>query len=206
MIVCANCGAEVEGRDACPRCGAPVSPERTAKALALASGLIGAAFGLGAAAGMIVDFAGHGTLGWSLVGLTSSVEAWLLIGFPMLEYRRPRLFLPIMGLSAIAYLWLLELLAGGSWFLPIALPIALASVAAAALSVFLCAKAPSRGPNIAAFVLIGGTIVCLAVENVLSLDFSGRWSFTWSAIVAVSVLPTALLLLGIQKRVRSRHP
>jgi hypothetical protein len=204
MTVCPNCGAEAEGGKDCPRCGTSLPVDRSAKGLALTSAILGTVFGLGASVEMLVDYAGGGGFGWSLVGLVSSVEAWILIGFPMLEYRRPGLFLPVMGVSALAYMWILERLVGGSWFLSLALPIAIAAYASAALSVLLCLKARTRGPNVAAFVLLGCTFACLAVENVLSLNFAGRWSFTWSAIVAASALPTALLLLGIHKRVRSR--
>lgn len=201
MTACANCGTEIEGGDACPRCGTPIPAERKARALAFTSGLIATVLGLGASVEMIVDYAAHGSFGWSLIGLASSVEAWILVGYPMIAFRRPALFLAAMGASALAYLKLLEALTGGSWFLPLALPMALAAFASAALTVFLCRKARQRGPNVAAFILLGCAIACFAVENALSLHFAGAWSFTWSAIVAASALPTALLLLGIQGRV-----
>jgi hypothetical protein len=202
MIVCAYCGAEAEGGDTCPRCGNALPADRSAKALAFTSGLIGAACGLGASIGMIVDYARHGAFGWSLIGLASCVQGWILIGFPMLTYLKPALFLPVMGVASLAYLRVLEALTGGSWFLPLALPLSLAAFASASLSVFLCLRARQRGPNVAAFILLGCTLACIAVENVLSLHFEGAWSFTWSAIVAASALPTALLLLGIQRRIR----
>jgi hypothetical protein len=202
MTICTECGAEAEGGDTCPRCGSDLPADRSSKALALASGIIGAACGLGASALLIIDYAQRGAFGWSLVGLASSALAWILIGFPMLVYRRPALFLPVMGASALGYLWVLERLTGGGWFVALALPISLAAMASGALSAFLCLRARRRGPNIASFVLFGATIACLAVENILSLHFRGAWSFTWSAIVSASALPTALLLLGIQRRLR----
>jgi hypothetical protein len=155
---------------------------------------------------MIVDYAARGGFGWSLIGLASSVEAWILVGFPMIAFRGPALFLSVMGASVLAYLKLLEALTGGAWFLGLALPMAIAVFASASLAVFLCRKARQLGPNVAAFILLGGTLACVAVENVLSLHFAGGWSFTWSAIVAASALPTALLLLGIQARVRPAKP
>lgn len=202
MIVCPKCGAEAEGETTCPRCGARLPADRSAKALALASNIIGAACGAAAAAQLIIDYAQDGRFGWSLVSLVSCAAAWLLVGFPMLAYRRPALFLPVMGAVALLYLWAVELLTGGSWFLPIALPIALSAMAASTLSVGLSLRAKRRGPNIAAYVLFGGAIACLAVETVLSLNFQGYWSVTWSGIVAVAAIPTAILLLGIQKRLR----
>jgi len=202
MTKCTSCGAIAEGGDTCPRCGKALPADRSSRALALASKIIGALCGLGALAEMVVDYALRGVLGWSLIGLASSALLWILIGFPMLNYRRPALFLPVMGISSLAYLWILERLTGGDWFMPLALPISLAAMISAALSGYLCLRARRRGPNIGSFVLIGSCLACLAVENVLSLHFRGSWSFSWSAIVAVSTLPTAVLLLGIQKRLR----
>jgi hypothetical protein len=202
MTICPSCGAESADGDFCPRCGAKLPADRSSGLLALASGIIGAVCAVGAAVGLIVDFVLNHGFPWSLVCLASSALAWLLVGFPLLYPRRPTLFLAVMCGSSVAYLWALERLLGGHWFLGLGLPIALAAMASASLTVFLCLRARRRGPNIAAFVLLGGTLICLAVENILSLYFSGAFSFTWSAIVAASALPTAALLLGIQNRLR----
>jgi len=204
MTICTSCGAEAEGGDTCPRCGKDLPADRSAKSLSLAACIIGAACGLGASVQLIIDYAEHGAFSWSLVGLASCALAWLLVGFPMLTYRRPSLFLSVMGVSALAYLRILERLVGGGWFMPIALPIALAAMASGSFSVMLCLRARRRGPNIASFILFGVTLACLAVESILSLHFRGAWSFTWSGIVAASALPTAALLLGIQRRLRQR--
>lgn len=203
MTTCKNCGAEAEGGPSCPRCGASLPADRSAKALALASGIIGAGCSLAAAVDLIVDYAGNGSLGWSRIGLASSVAGWLLIGFPMLSYRRPALFLTVMGATTLAFLWVLDELTGASgWFLRLALPISLAVMASGALSTLLCARARRRGPNVAAFILIGCTLACLCVEAILSLDASGTLTIAWSGIVAVTALPLALLLLGLQRRLR----
>jgi hypothetical protein len=204
MSSCPKCGARAEGGSTCPRCGSPLPADRSATALSLASGIFGAVCGISASIGLIVDYSKNGAFTWSRVGLLSCALAWMLLGFPLLSYRRPRIFLPVMATAPIAYLWVLEIITGGSWFLPLALPIALAGIGSAAFSVILCAKARRRGPNIAAFILFGGTLACIAVEIVVSLRLRGSPSFTWSAIVAVSALPLAALLLGIQHRLRQR--
>jgi len=208
MTICEKCGAEaIGGSPNCPRCGVPLPPGRSARALALASLIIGAACALGAAIEMLVDYAGDGSFGFSLIGLASSAAGWLLIGFPMLTYRRPALFLPVMTATAVAYLWSLERLTGGSgWFLSLALPIALAVMAAGGLTALACLRASRRGPNIAALILLGCTVACAAIESILSLNARGSLEFGWSAIVAAAALPTALLLLGINHRLRQRSP
>ena len=45
MTICVNCGAEAEGGSTCPRCGAQLPADRSAKGLALASGIVGAEIG-----------------------------------------------------------------------------------------------------------------------------------------------------------------
>jgi hypothetical protein len=202
MITCPTCGAQAEGDSTCPRCGAKLPLDRSAKGLAIASHIIAAACGLSAGVQLIIDYAQNGRFSWSLIGLASCAVAWILIGFPMLVYRRPAVFLPIMAFSALCYLWILEILTGGNWFWPIGLPIALTTIASSILPVILATKAKQRGPNIAAFILVGGTIACLAVENILSLHTHGSCSITWSGIVAVAAFPSAFLLLGIQSRLR----
>lgn len=203
MIMCVECGAEADGGKTCPRCGVALPADRWAKALSRASGTIGIGCAIAASIGIIVDYAMNGRLGWSVVGLASSVAAWTLIGFPMLVYRKPGLFLPVMGAAALAFLGVLDALTGASgWFLPLALPIGLAAMASGALSTFLCLKARRHGPNIAAYVLVGATLACLSIEGILSLHFRGSLAFSWSAVVAASALPLAALLLGIQHRLR----
>ena len=203
MINCVKCGTEGEGGATCPRCGAALPADRSAKPLALASNIIGVACGLVAVVELIVDLSQNGVLGWSIIGLASSTLAWLLVGFPMRHYRRPALFLPLMGISILAYLWILDALTvDPPWFFPLALPIALSTMASGALSTVLSVRAKQRGPNIGAFILFGCTLTCLAVETVLSLHIAGVLSLSWSLIVAAATLPVAFLLLGIQGRLR----
>jgi hypothetical protein len=204
MTVCQKCGAEaVGGSPNCPRCGASLPAHRAAKGLAIASGILGAACALSAAISMLVDYCVQGAFGSSIIGLASSAAGWMLIGFPMLSYRRPALFLPVMAATAIAYLWLLERLTGGSgWFLSLALPIALSGMAAGGATAWACLRAARRGPNIAAIILLGCTAACLAIEGILSLHASGSFRIGWSAIVAVSAIPTAILLFSLTGRIR----
>ena len=203
MTNCVKCGAEAEGGATCPRCGAALPADRSAKPLALASNIIGVACVLAALVELTVDLFQNGALGWSLIGLASSTLTWLLVGFPMRHYRRPALFLPVMGVAVLAYLWLLDALTGHpGWFFPLALPITLSTMASGALSTVLSVRAKQRGPNIGAFVLFGCTLACLAVETTISLHSVGVLRLSWSLIVAASNLPVAFLLLGIQGRLR----
>jgi hypothetical protein len=203
MIICEVCGAEAEGGPTCPRCGAVLPADRWAKSLRLASLVIAACCAASAAAALVVDYAMSGGFGWSLIGAASSLLGWLLIGFPMLAYRRPDVFLPAMAAAALAYLWALDRLTGATgWFFALALPIGLSAMASGALTTLLCLKARRRGPNIAAFILFGAALACLAIESVISLHFRASLTISWSGIVAASAVPVAVLLLGIQARLR----
>jgi hypothetical protein len=203
MSNCEICGAMLEGGATCPRCGAELPADRSAKSLAKASLVIGSILALVAASGLAYELLGHGRLQWSLISLSSAALCWILVGFPMLEYKHPAVFLPVMGSAIIAYLWLMDGLTGASgWFLSLALPIALAGMASGSLATLLCLRARRRGPNVAAYILVSGTLACLAVEAVLSFHEMGRLAFAWSPIVAAAAVPVALLLLGIQHRLR----
>lgn len=202
MTICTTCGAQTAGGSTCPRCGAALPADRVERNLAIASRVIGTVCWIGSAAALILDFTQDKRISWSLLVAASAILGWLLIGFPMLIYRRPGLFLPVMAVAIPAYLRGIELLTGGDWFLPLALPIYVASVVAAGMAASLSIKAKRRGPNIGAFVLFGGSFACLAIENILSLHYRGAWSFTWSAIAAAAALSVAFLLLGIQSRLR----
>lgn len=207
MTLCTKCGAEAEGGSTCPRCGAALPADRSAKPLALAAAILGAACGLGAAIDLIADYAQNGALTSSPISLASASLAWALVGFPMLTYRRPGLFLPVMGASVLAYLWVLDALTGASgWFLPLALPISLAVMASGAFTTALCVRTKRRGPNVGAFVLFGCTLACVAIEGVLSLHSGGALSLSWSVIVAAAALPVAFILLRIQGRLRQPLP
>ncbi len=207
MTLCEKCGAEaVGGSPNCPRCGSPLPADRSARGLAIASMIIGAACALSAFIQLLI-YSGDGRFDFSLISLISSAAFWILVGFPMLSYRRPALFLPVMGATIVGYLWALERLTGASgWFLSTALPIALAAMAAGGLTALACVRARRRGPNIAAFILIGCTATCAAIELILSLGPGEPRAAGWSAIVAAAALPTALLLLGVHHRLRRREP
>jgi hypothetical protein len=172
------------------------------KGLAFASKTIGAGCAFFALLAFIIDYAYDSRLDWALIALASSILAWLLVGFPMLVFHRPAVFLPVMGAAALAYLRIIERLLGGDWFLSLALPLSLTAILTAALPVFLSIKAKRKGPNIGAFILFGGAIACLGIENILSFHYKGSWSFTWSAIAAFAALSLAFLLLGVQNRLR----
>ncbi len=208
MTLCEKCEAEaVGGSPNCPRCGEALPADRSARGLGIASIVIGAVCALSAFTQLLIDYSGDGRFDFSLVSLISSIAFWFLVGFPMLSYRRPSLFLPVMAGTIIAYLWGLErLTGGGGWFFPIALPIALAAMAAGGLTALACVRARRRGPNVAAFILFGCTAACMAIELILSLGSEKSPIVGWSAIVAAATLPTALLLLGIHHRLRRREP
>jgi hypothetical protein len=175
--------------------------------LAAASFVIAALCVSGSLALLVIDYIGDGVFGFSILAVVSAVALWLVVGFPMLEHKKPIVFLPVMAVTSIAYLWAIERLTGGSgWFLSLALPIALAAIALFGLTVFICHRSTRQGPNIAAIVILGCTAVCVVVDNVISLNDVGTLRLGWSAIVAAAAVPTAILFFGLEMRLRSRWP
>lgn len=79
------------------------------------------------------------------------------------------------------------------WALKIAQPILAASWLIVAL-ILLVARY-KQGNLLAAAILTGTGLLCLAVDGILQLVLNGQITFGWSIIVASAVVPTAFLLL-----------
>ncbi|MDP3177149.1 MAG: hypothetical protein Q8M76_04545, partial [Spirochaetaceae bacterium] len=189
----------IPGEGVCPRCGAKAKRSGSG----LVSGILGAACGLGAAIQAVVDLSANGSLTWSRISIASCAIAWALVGLPLAGRGKPRLVSATLASSVIAYLWFLErITAPGTWFLPIGLPIAASSMTAIGAVVYVSLRARRKGPNIAAFILVGAAAVCVSVDLILSLERGTGPLLGWSIIALASALPIAALLLDIQKRIR----
>lgn len=87
-----------------------------------------------------------------------------------------------------------------TWSLTIALPISLVVQAAALALVWASMTVKSRGTNLLGFALFAVAGVCLCIETSLRLAQDRPLGFTWSAIVAFSILPVGLFLLYFHYR------
>ena len=207
MSNCEICGAMLEGGATCPRCGAELPADRSAKALSQGfprhrrhpRSRRRIRPRLRAARGM------EGC-GWSLIGLASARRcAGSSSASPCSSIGSPALFLPIMGAAILAYLWAPRqphrgLRAGSS---PSPCPSALAAHGLGRPCDLAVPQGEAPGPERRGLHPRFGAPWPASPSRACSrCTFRGYSRSPGRAIVAASALPVALLLLGIQHRLR----
>jgi hypothetical protein len=212
MIVCVNCGIELdEGLKICPLCGKPhgnndrkenitnncpseiilLQKKENKKHLWELSGII--AFS-GIAICTIVDLVIGKGMNWSLLSDISILALWIILTLFLFTYKKTLVIISLLITTILLALFLIDLvIAGPNWFLPVALPVTVSAFIVAGIIIILYRAAHFKGLNIiaAAFIILAG--FCIIVEMILDKYLSGFVTLRWSLIVAVSILPIALV-------------
>jgi phosphatidylserine synthase len=89
-----------------------------------------------------------------------------------------------------------------NWFYGIGLPITIALFIAVSIVIFLYKVAHFKGFNILAFAFFVLSGFCIITEVFIDKYLSEKVDIRWSAIVAVSLLPIALVLLFVHYRMK----
>jgi hypothetical protein len=223
MAYCTNCGVELdEGIITCPLCGfGPASAETRQKVekseyypsdiLLLykkenrkhiweLSGIITFSAIIVCS---IVDYVIKGKLTWSLFADTSVLASWIILTLILLTFRRYFIIIPGFLLTILATLFLFDLfLPPLNWFYGIGLPVTLAFFAALSIIVVLWKVAHFKGFNILAFAFIVLSGFCIVTEAFIDKYLNDKIDIHWSLIVAVSILPIALILLFVHYRMK----
>lgn len=143
---------------------------------------------------MICDFSLNGRFTWVIFPGASIIFGWLVLA-PFLYVRSCRVTVALISISIflLPFLFLLALGSQGDWFLPVALPCALTSLALVWL-VFLCQVVEKNWWRTAALFVLLAPLLNLSIE--LSL-----WRYTgtsglsaWTLFSAALCLIAALLL------------
>lgn len=214
MSFCVNCGVELDdGIEICPLCGnypgkkgesenpsfsypsdiIQLHRKENRKYLWELSGII--AFS-GVAVCTIVDLSINRGLGWSLVSDASVLATWVIITLFLYARKRVSIVVPCLALTILAYLFIIDLVvAGKSWFIPVALPLAITASVSAVIVIILYRIANFKGLNIiaTAFILISG--FCILTETILDKYLNNVVELRWSLITAVSLLPVTLIFI-----------
>jgi phosphatidylserine synthase len=106
-------------------------------------------------------------------------------------------------LTILAALFFIDLIAtGGAWFFPVGLPVTVAAFIGAGTLIVLYRSARLKGLNIvaSAFVVLSG--FSIITEIIFDKYRNGVLNLQWSLIIAVSVLPVALLLFFFHYRLK----
>ena len=141
---------------------------------------------------------------WSLYAVGGLLLSYIAIILPMWFYRpNPTIFVPCNFIAAIVYLWFINELSGGEWFLTFACPITLTAgilvTAVIALTHYL---------NKGYLFIFGGASVLsgawlVLIEILLIKTFSVK-TYYWSAypLIGFELLGIALIIIGICRPLR----
>jgi hypothetical protein len=223
MIFCTNCGVELE-MDVilCPLCGrtsgkTDVSEKKdqaehypsdsillhkkeTRRHIWELSGIISFS---GIAVCSIVDLVIGKSLSWSLFADTSILTAWICLTLILLAFKKYFIVIPGLLITILTMLFLFNLFSSPvNWFYGIGVPVTIALFVAISIITLLWRVAHFRGFNILAiaFLILSG--FCIVVEVFIDNFLFKEVDIRWSAIVAVSILPIALILLFVQYRMK----
>jgi cytochrome c oxidase subunit IV len=221
MTLCVNCGVELDdGSKICPLCGKDpekkveqehISNNNPSKIIQLQkkenrrylwelSGII--AFS-GIAVCTIIDLLISKRLKWSLLSDVSILTAWVILTLYQFAYKRTLIIVTSLMLTILASLFFIDLIAAGrEWFFPVGLPVTIAAFIGAGTVIILYKAAHFKGLNIiaSAFIVLSG--FCVITEVILDKYFNGLVDLRWSLIVAVSILPAALLFFFYHYRLK----
>lgn len=223
MSYCTNCGVELdEGLGYCPLCGfnqgkdEPVITNEkseyypsdiillykteTRKHIWELSGVITFS---GIAVCTIVDLVIHKSLSWSLFADTSILASWLCLTLFLLAFRKYFIIFPGLLLTVLAMQFFFDLFVPPvNWFYRLGLPVTLAFFLCCGIIIFLWKVVRFRGFNILAIALAVLSGFCVITELFIDKFVFDKVDIRWSAIVAISVLPLALVLLFVHYRMK----
>lgn len=221
MIICANCGVELDdGLSICPLCGKDPSMKEKQEnpVLHYPSGIIQLhrkeiRMSLWELSGVIafsavvvctlVDLIIFKGLGWSLISDVFVVGGWISFSLFLRAYKHSFIILPGLILTTLIALFIIDLLGREDrWFFPVGLPITLAVFAAAVIIRVLYRIANLKGLNVLAAALIVFSGLCVLIETIIDNFLKGSVDLRWSLIASVSIIPLALILLFYHYRLK----
>ena len=221
MIICVNCGVGLDdGLTVCPLCGR--DPLSTAEEEKVSGNhpsdiikiqrkenrryfweLSGVIAFLGIAVCTLLDFLTGKGLNWSLYSDVSLLSAWVILTLYLYAYKHTLTIVVLQFFTVLTALYLISLITpGGKWFFPVGLPLSTAAFISAGAVIVLYKAARFKGLNIiaSAFVLLSG--FCIIAEVIFDKYWNGVVDLRWSLIIAVSILPVALLLFFYHYRLK----
>lgn len=223
MSYCTNCGVELDDRlISCPLCGFTAGEKDTNESSTASehlpsdiillykketrrhiwelSGIIALS---GIAVCTIVNFVIGKSLTWSLYADTSILASWICLTLILLSFRKYYIIIPGFLLTILAMLFLFDLFSPPlNWFYGIGLPLTIALFVSVSIMVLLWKVAHFKGFNILAFAFFVLSGFCVVSEVFIDKYLYSKIDIQWSAIVAVSLLPIALVLLFVHYRMK----
>jgi hypothetical protein len=151
----------------------------------------------------IVDFVIRKSLTWSLYADTSILASWICLTLILLSFRKYFIIIPGLLFTILATLILFNLFSPPvNWFYGIGLPVTITLFVCVSIMVALWKVAHFKGFNILAFAFFVLSGFCIVSEIFINKYLFDQVGIRWSAIVAVSLLPIALVLLFVHYRMK----
>lgn len=227
MKTCPECKVEfAETRAYCPLCGANLDREpkdgtpspnpqenflldpgnkahlSSRERLLVAGEVLSVSAVIAALSVLLVDVITDARFTWSFYPLASIAFVWCCAALPLFLYRKPFLLMLLLSISLPAFLAAIDLADGHfTWFLPLALPIALCVEISSGAAMAAIKFSRRKGLNTIAYVIISITVICVSLEMILDRFLSGQITFGWSDIVAYTLIPIAVFLLYLHHRI-----
>ncbi|MFZ0283360.1 MAG: zinc ribbon domain-containing protein [Bacteroidales bacterium] len=221
MIICVNCGVELDdGFKVCPLCGKDpenkieqeyvsntypsdiirVQRKENRRYLWELSGIL--AFS-GIAGCTIIELLISKELKWSLLSDVSIFTAWVILTLYQFAFKKTLMVVTCLIATVLTSLYFLDMIAAGrEWFFPVGLPVTGAVFISFGIVIFLYKAAPLKGLNLIASAIMVLSGFCIILELILDNYLTYIIDLRWSLIVAVSVLPVALLLFFYHYRLK----
>jgi len=232
MPVCPNCGVELaESARHCPLCRTPVESNDDEHAAGLAGAsfpektidpeqfdrltdaqkrkvfleLFTVCAAIVCVTLLAVELLVDRRIGWSLYPISSVLYLYILVSVPVAAEEHHWRAAILVALATPLYVLILDLLdPTRSWFVTIGGPIVLIVEGSVLVSALFIARLRHKGVNAIAFALMVATAGCVGIEVATDLASGGSVSLAWSAVVAVTCLPLAGLLLYLHHRITHR--
>lgn len=223
MSYCANCGVELDdGMTSCPLCGFAsgekdisepmdqseyfpsdiilLHKKETRKHIWELSVIISFS---GMAVCTFVDLIVKKTLYWSLFADTAILASWICLTLILLAFRKYFLIVPGLLITLLAMQYLFDLFSPPvNWFYGVSLPLTIALFIAVGIIILLWKVAHFKGFNILAIALLVLSGFCIVSEVFIDKYLFNSVDIRWSGIVAVAILPLALVLLFVHYRMK----
>ncbi len=140
---------------------------------------------------------------WSLFADTSIMASWLILTLSLLAFRKYYIVLPGFLITVLTMLFLFDIFSPPvNWFFGLGLPLTVTLFIAASIVLILWKFAHFKGFNILAFAFLILSGFCIITEMFIDKFLFKRVDIQWSAIVAVSILPIAFILLFVHYRMK----
>ena len=118
-------------------------------------------------------------------------------------YRKPYLMITVSGASTMIFLWLIDMITGGSrWFMSMAFPMVAAATVLTVTVIFLNSLSRYRGLNLLATILLALAIFLVVIEYLTDMLLTSEFTPQWSVVTAASLVIISLIFVFIHFRLK----